>query len=372
MSTSVEVPEPFTVRVRPVVRPSLVLLLLLFVLGTALPGISTVVPAAAFMLAVVVNFLLARRHVKVAAFQLATPPIGRSGDVMNWTVTTDGVAPDLGGWLLIGASRVQRVPVVPGRAATLPVVLDKRGVYSIAQLQLMSVGPLFLPLHAGASVRRDLATPLVIAPALIEVPELLAAVRSRRAGEGDQPGGGDVPGGPESIRPFQLGDRMSAVHWGATARTGEVHVKELEQLGGAALVTLVVDHVDGSDTGERILAEATWLTHQLLAQGMAVHLLTPQVRVTVHSATHADEVLAGVAPGVVPVVPAGQRVLAKDVGDVRVIEGWWMVDQQRVVLAGRALPVRPNADTGWRMTMANSVQPSPQVPAHRDAHVGAL
>jgi hypothetical protein len=320
-------------KIRPVVRPSLVLLGLLLSLSVLLPGVDVTLPLAAFCVALVVNYFLAVRHLRHAQFALSTPPLGRSDQAMNWTVTTEPTDRSLGGWLLIGASRVHRVPLVPGRASTLPVVLDRRGAYSVAQLQLISVGPLFLPLHAGATVHRDLASILVVAPRLLAYEPLLEAVkRARLAGEGELTSGGSVPGGPESVRPFEMGDRISTIHWPATARTGAVHVKQLERLGGSTTITLVVDGVDGSDRGERMLSEATWLVHQLIPMGFGVDLVTAHQRVLVHSLSHADEVLASVEPGIF--VGSTGTAASPHLATVRVSDGWWLVEGDRVGPAG--------------------------------------
>jgi uncharacterized protein (DUF58 family) len=331
------------VRIRPVIRPSLVLLLLLCLASAALPGLNVTLPLLALLVSLLVNVAFAVRHVASADITLATPPIGRAGGLMNWTVTTPESKTSLGGWLLVGASLKNRVPVVPGRNTTLPVILDQRGIYSVAQLNLISTGPLFLPLHAGRKVTRQLVMPLVVAPRMNEVPQLLAAVVSvRSVAEGEMIDGGDIPGGPKSIRPFERGDRISAVHWPATARTGAIHVKELERLGGSNAITVVVDHIDGSARGEAMLSEATWLIHQLLRADIKVDLATSTFRTAVNSAVQADELLALVAPGEF-VGSTGTRDHSQ-LGTVRVQGSHWTVEGKSVCPAG---------------LQSESVQPSP-------------
>jgi uncharacterized protein (DUF58 family) len=302
----------------------------------ALPGLNVTLPLLALVVSLAANFIVAVRHVDKADMTLATPPIGRAGEMMNWTITTPDTKIGMGGWLLVGASLKSRVPVVPGRNSTLPVILDQRGVYSVAQLNLISTGPLFLPLHAARKISRQLMMPLVVAPRLNEVPALLAAVSSVRSiAEGEMVDGGDIPGGPKSVRPFERGDRISAVHWPATARTGAIHVKELEQLGGTNAITVVVDQIDGSARGESMLSEATWLIHQLLAMDIRVDLATAMFRTVVSSSVQADELLAVVTEGTfegstgTPDQP--------QLGTVRVLGSSWTVEGVVICPAGSRL-----------------------------------
>jgi uncharacterized protein (DUF58 family) len=343
------------VRTVPLIRPSLVLLLLLCFGAVGLPGLNVTLPILALLSALVVNYLFAYRYVRGAQIQLATPPMGRVDEVMSWMINTPEDSSALGGWLLIGASLKNRVPLIPGRSSTLPVVLDQRGVYSVAQLHLIGVGPLFLPLHATRRVAVPLLTPLVIAPRLAAVPTLLEAVTNiRMLVDGEISQGGDVPGGPKSIRPFERGDRVSAVHWPATARTGTIHVKELERLGGSNAVTVVVEHIDGSVRGEQILAEATWLIHRLASAGVRVDLATPKIRTLITSVVRADEILAAVEPGVF----GGTTGLRDNpnLGTVRVVGSHWTVEGQPVWPAG-LLPLGFRAET-QRPAASPSASPS--------------
>ncbi len=336
-------------RTRPLVRPSLVLLLVLCLGAVALPGLNVTLPFIALIVALIVNYLLAYRYVKSARLQLATPPMGRADEVMSWTINTPQDTKANGGWLLVGASLKNRVPLVAERASTLPVVLDQRGVYSVAQLHLIGVGPLFLPLHATRRVATQLLAPLVVAPRMAPVPVLLEAVKNvRMMVEGELAEGGDVPGGPKSIRPFERGDRVSSVHWPATARTGTIHVKELERLGGSNAVTVVVEHIDGSVRGEQVLAEATWLVHQLVLSGVRVDLATPKVRTLITSTVRADEILATIEPGIF--VGTTGLMDYPNLGTVRVVGSHWTVEGRPIWPAG-LIPL------GFRATAEQNARP---------------
>lgn len=320
-------------RPRPLARRSLILLVFLCTSALALPGLNVTLPLLALFISLGINYWFAYRHVAGAELSLAAPPLGRVGHAMVWTVTTPEDPAARGGWLLVGASRRNRVPLVASRPTSLPVVLDQRGVFTVAQLHLISTGPMFLPLHATKQVLRNLSSPLVVAPRLSPIEPVLAAVTTARvAGDGEVSRGGDIPGGPESVRPFERGDRISSVHWPATARTGTVHVKQLEKLGGSQTITVIVDHIDGSARGEAILAEATWLVHSLVGGGFRVDLATTCARVQVSSTTQADEVLAAVEPG--EFHGATGLMGQPNNGTVRAIGGQWCVNGVVVCPAG--------------------------------------
>jgi uncharacterized protein (DUF58 family) len=346
-------------RTKPLARPSLFLLLTLCAGAIVMPGLNVTLPLLALLVGLAVNYLFAYRYVKYAQIQLSTPPLGRTDEVMSWTVHTPEDPKSTGGWLLVGASLKNRVPLVAGRASNLPVVLDKRGVYNVAQLHLIGVGPLFLPLHATRKVTSPLVAPLIVAPKLCPITPLLEAVKNvRMLHDGEVSEGGDVPGGPKSIRPFERGDRMSTVHWPATARTGTIHVKELERLGGSNAVTVVVEHIDGSGRGEQILGEATWLIHQLVNSGVRVDLATPKIRTLITSAIRADEILASIEPGVFTGT-TGLRDYP-NLGTVRVVGAHWTVEGVPVWPAGlRPLGFRPELTPQMTPHLKPAVIPAP-------------
>ena len=350
--TEQDSPQLPAMRAVPLARPSLVLLLLLCTSALALPGLSVTLPLTALFIAIASNYVFAYRHVSAAEFSLATPPLGRVGSVMVWNITTGDDPNARGGWLLVGASRRTRVPLVPGRPAPLPIVLDQRGIFAVAQLHLISTGPLFLPLHATRRVLHSLVVPLLVAPRLAMIPSVReAVVTARRAADGEESRGGDVPGGPESVRAFERGDKISSVHWPATARTGSIHVKQLERLGGSHTVTVVVDHIDGSTRGETILSEATWLLHALVADGYRIDLATSRARTIVTSTTQADEVLASVTPG--EFLGTTGTAAHPHLGTVRVVSGQWCVDGVAIHPAGMAPPIEDPNELGVVKTTGN-------------------
>lgn len=76
-----------------------------------------------------------------------------------------------------------------------------------------------------------------------------------------------------SIRPYLPGDARRRVHWPATARHGELMVKELDD-PGAPRMLLVVDLRPGGETGEAAAARAAWYALQALARGYRLTVVT--------------------------------------------------------------------------------------------------
>lgn len=81
--------------------------------------------------------------------------------------------------------------------------------------------------------------------------------------------------GIRSVRDYVPGDPARFVHWGATARRGDLMVKELEDPEGA-LVALVVDLRGDPEEAERTASRAAGMAAGALRQGLAVVLLTAE------------------------------------------------------------------------------------------------
>jgi uncharacterized protein (DUF58 family) len=77
------------------------------------------------------------------------------------------------------------------------------------------------------------------------------------------------------IRPYTAGDPVRIVHWPATARWGEVMVKELEDLATQELI-LVVDLRSDPDGTEAAACYAAGLAGAGLRAGLPVTLLTAE------------------------------------------------------------------------------------------------
>jgi uncharacterized protein (DUF58 family) len=78
-----------------------------------------------------------------------------------------------------------------------------------------------------------------------------------------------------SVRPYAPGDAVRLVHWPATARWGEVMVKELEKAEVPTLV-IVVDLRPGGDAAEVAASRAAGVAEAALSRGVRVSMLTAE------------------------------------------------------------------------------------------------
>ena len=130
----------------------------------------------------------------------------------------------------------------------LPLRPLPRGCYQLREVQLVGSDVLGL-FRARRRVALEGAGEVLVAPALLPGVAGASLGRGGRAQRSSQrrarPGGGDELRG---TRPYVAGDDMRHIHWKSTARTGELVMREWEQVGHAS--TLVVwDGASGSDWG---------------------------------------------------------------------------------------------------------------------------
>lgn len=159
----------------------------------------------------------------------------------------------------------------PSGSGIVPVVPSRRGVLTTVVGEVRSGAPLGL-VWWRRRVPVTLDRPVEVAPApvptAVPVPD-----RSGSAGEARMRGmsGADSV---RSLREYQLGDPIRLVHWAATARTGDLVVKELE--GPDAPRTVVTVDLSGSDDDavERAASTAAGLVASLLRAGLTVTLAT--------------------------------------------------------------------------------------------------
>jgi uncharacterized protein (DUF58 family) len=88
-----------------------------------------------------------------------------------------------------------------------------------------------------------------------------------------------------SIREYQLGDPMAAVHWKSSAKTGSLRVKEFSR-GGLHSYTLFLNIIDpktnvgvGPLTLETRITETASLAYHLIRRGDEVSLKTPEMQI---------------------------------------------------------------------------------------------
>jgi uncharacterized protein (DUF58 family) len=101
-----------------------------------------------------------------------------------------------------------------------------------------------------------------------------------------------------SIREYQPGDTMAAVHWKSSAKTGTLRVKEFSK-GGLHSYTLFLNIIDpktnimvGPETLENRVTETASLAYHLIRRGDAVSLKTPDMQIpSGNTETHLGDML---------------------------------------------------------------------------------
>jgi uncharacterized protein (DUF58 family) len=157
-----------------------------------------------------------------------------------------------------------------GDAAVAP---PHRGIVTTVTAELNGAGPLGL-MPWSRRIVLSLKRPLEVGPvpASVGVDELagLAAGADNGRSQGS-PGHDSFKG----IKVYAPGDPIRIVHWQATARWGELMVKEMEDPAAAEL-DIVVDLRGEPDRTEQAASLAAGLAGAALASGVAVRLLTAE------------------------------------------------------------------------------------------------
>jgi uncharacterized protein (DUF58 family) len=176
---------------------------------------------------------------------------------------------------------------------TMQIVPDVRGVFPRAVLELVVRGPLgIVPVRRRADV--PLPAPVHVAPAPVAVPGLeYPTAQVRQHTEGPQPvrapRTGEVTRG---VRAWEPGDGRRLVHWPATARTGALMARDLDDPAGDEVV-VVVDLGPAPGRGaEHTAGMAQWVVGDVLARGRRVGLVTREAGGLVHRAV-ADRAATG-------------------------------------------------------------------------------
>jgi uncharacterized protein (DUF58 family) len=187
---------------------------------------------------------------------------------------------------------------------TVQELQEERGIFRAALLEVSSAAPFGLIWW-----RRRMAIPLQRA---VEV-----APRQGSASWSLPPGGalGDTAlthsglGGDQvrGVRDYTAGDPLRHVHWPATARLGEVMVKEFEQPERPRL-ELVVDLRGSTPAAERAAEDAMSVLYDALAHGIDVTLITAESggprRAIVTNRLDAGRRLARAVAGPLPATPS--------------------------------------------------------------------
>ena len=191
----------------------------------------------------------------------------------------------------------------------LPLVPMKRGVFTSVLLDVRSAAPLGL-VWWKRRVLVELSRPFEIGPrpvdARLEVPR-----GADDSGTVDGRSSSTTADAVKTIREYSPGDPIKLVHWAATARAGELMVKELES-PLAPILCLAVDLRSPTGDGpavEEAASRAAGLALAALSAGVPVTLLTCEVTGPrsgpVASPSEVSRRLARAVAGTLPHPPRG-------------------------------------------------------------------
>jgi uncharacterized protein (DUF58 family) len=233
---------------------------------------------------------------------LEVPRDATVGQPLRVGLTVAGRARDLR--VSVPALGLQPVAVDAPATGVVEAVPARRRVVRSACVDLVAAGPLGLWV-ARRHHTVGLARPLEVGPRPVAV-ELTAAPV---AGDADQVDDGCRGDGSDAemvrgARAYVAGDPLRLVHWPATARAGNLMVRELESPGRAPL-TIVVDLRGPEDEAEAAAGRAAGLAIAALRAGVPVSLATAEIEGPVLAAV-TDRVAVGrrLARAVAGVPPA--------------------------------------------------------------------
>jgi uncharacterized protein (DUF58 family) len=193
----------------------------------------------------------------LATFGLA---VSRAGGGVGIRLRLDG---NSGGWLAAAGSSRGEATVAPRR----------RGIVLMVMAEISGAGPLGL-MAWSRRVVLPLQQPLDVGPlpAAVGVDQLTGWTATADNARWQGSIGDDSFKG---IRAYTPGDPIRIVHWPATARWGELMVKEMEDPAAAAL-DIVVDLRGQPDHTEQAASVAAGLAGAALRAGAVVRLLTAE------------------------------------------------------------------------------------------------
>jgi uncharacterized protein (DUF58 family) len=176
-------------------------------------------------------------------------------------------------------------PPTDGSLVVTPV---RRGVLPVATVELWSAAPVGL-LWWRRTISMPLEVEMEIAPSplAVNLPQVLAGAIGDVRPAQRRSGNDSV----RTVREYVTGDPTRLVHWGHTARRGELMVKELEDPEGSLLV-VVVDLRGDDEDAERAASQAAGLCLGALRDGVRTQLVTTEV-----DGVHAGRVATSIEVG---------------------------------------------------------------------------
>ena len=219
--------------------------------------------------AVIADALLARSALKNAVIDLQPEGNAVAGEPTRWRVTTG----ELRRPVTVCAAmypRPGRVLVEPGSTGIVSLPPSSRGVVHYVIIDVYVTGPIGL-FEAGQRFRVTPREKLYVGPRPLPVETRWPTPKAVGFGLSEMaPRGDDLFRG---VRPYIRGDERRRIHWKATARTGELMVRESDGTGVVAL-QVVADLRGDVYRAEYGAAMAAWVAETALAHGWLVQLVT--------------------------------------------------------------------------------------------------
>lgn len=196
----------------------------------------------------------------------------------------------------------------PGGGSMVSVP-PRRGVVDRLRVDVRCAAPLGLSWwHRTREVA--LTRPIEVAPLPVE--SGLPAISHGEGGDRHRPDRRSGLDSVRTVRDYVAGDTTKLIHWGLSAKRGDLIVKELEDPEGASLA-IVLDLSGEYELGERMAAKAAGLCAEGLKAGMDVVLCTAEPsgprRDRIGSPLAAGRQLARAVPGPPADPPRGCRVV---------------------------------------------------------------
>jgi uncharacterized protein (DUF58 family) len=212
---------------------------------------------------------LARTRVEL----IRTPRDATAGSVTTFEVLVRGAGSGVRLRLVVGGTKGGWRAAIGTCQGAVVAVPSARGVVTLVTAELEGAGPLGL-----VSWRRRIGLPLPVplevgpAPAAVSLGDFVAVGIGASNTAARETAGHDTVRG---VRDYATGDPIRIVHWPATARWGELMVKEMEDPTALELV-IVVDLRGESDRTEAAASIAAGLARAGLNASLAVSLLTAE------------------------------------------------------------------------------------------------
>jgi uncharacterized protein (DUF58 family) len=206
--------------------------------------------------------------------------------------------------------------VTPARGR-LPLIPLRRGVYTSMRLEVRSAAPLGL-VWWRRRVEVELDRPFEVGPMPLAM-RLDPPRGSEDSGTDDGRVASSLADAVKTVREYVAGDPIKLIHWPATARAGELMVKELEA-PVAPVLCIAVDLRHGDDDAvEAAASRAAGLALAAITAGVPVTLLTAEAAGPrsgpVSSAGDVNRRLARAIPGGLPAPPRGtEPIVVRAVG----------------------------------------------------------